>query len=74
MKVVCIDDSRIDNGSNYGSFSSNLTKDKIYDVIIKDKTSYVIIDDLGMENGFYKHRFEKLDKIRNEKISKLLEK
>ena len=62
MKVVCI--------NNYGCL--NLTKDRIYDVIIFNDSWYLIINDDGNGLWYFKEQFKLLSEIRNEKINKLL--
>jgi hypothetical protein len=62
MKVVCI--------NNYGCL--NLTKDRIYDVIIFNDSWYLIINDDGDRLWYFKEQFKLLSEIRNEKINKLL--
>ena len=65
MKIKCIEDRGFDN---------LLTIGKTYDVIkVQSDGDYVIIDDLGSENWYYKEDFKPLSEIRNDTINKLLE-
>ena len=64
MKVKCIKNNGLGN---------HLTIGKTYDVIRIGKwDNYIIIDDKGKEDWFYKEDFKLLSEIRNNKINKLL--
>ena len=69
MKVVCINDT------SYGKKISNLTLNKVYDVIEDLSYIYVykVIDDKGCVGLFFKERFELLHNRRMEKIINILE-
>jgi hypothetical protein len=63
MKVKCID----------RGFWLLLTIGKTYDVIDVTGNWYLIINDNGDKDWYYKSSFKPLSEIRNEKIDKLLE-
>ncbi len=65
MVIVCLDNSSVNKLLTIGR-SYPLIKESNYG-------SYVLIDDNGDRHEFSCHRFKKLDEIREEKISKLLE-
>lgn len=70
MKIVCVSNIQ----KVFGSLVKlDLTIDKIYDVIDYAESAYIIIDDSGEEIPYSGYRFRKLEEVRDEKISKILE-
>lgn len=70
MKIVCVSNIQ----KVFGSLVKlDLTIDKIYDVIDYADSAYIIIDDSGEEVPYSGYRFKKLEEVRDEKISKILE-
>ncbi len=63
MKVRCVD-NRNRNGL--------LTTNKIYDVVEFTKSSYIIVNDIGILTTFFKDGFISLKEERSQKLSKLI--
>lgn len=70
MKIVCVSNIQ----KVFGSLVKlDITIDKIYDVVDYADDVYIIIDDSGEEIPYSGYRFKKLEEVRDEKISKILE-
>lgn len=63
MKVRCIDNRNL-NGL--------LTTNKIYDMVAFNKSSYIIVNDIGILTTFFKDGFISLKEERSQKLSKLI--
>ncbi len=63
MKVRCIDNRNL-NGL--------LTTNKIYDVVEFTKSSYIIVNDIGILTTLLKDGFISLKEERSQKLSKLI--
>ena len=63
MKVRCIDNRNL-NGL--------LTTNKIYDVVEFTKSSYIIVNDIGILTTILKGGFISLKEERSQKLSKLI--
>lgn len=63
MKVRCIKNRNLDG---------LLTTNKIYDVVEFTKSSYIIVNDVGILTTFLKDGFISLKEERSQKLSKLI--
>jgi hypothetical protein len=76
MKVVCIDDTAVNNFTTGGIAKDFVTCGKIYQVLnrgsIHDNDVYYIIGNDGTEVALRTGRFKLLDEYRIEKIEEIL--
>ena len=70
MKVVCLDN--VYKISKFDYKSDAITVKEVYDVVKVTEDYYVIIDNTGRQNEYFKHRFIDLADWRDEQINIIL--